>query len=692
MNIEVASEYTVHGRVVIAVENLLVLYVGNGERVSLELYVYPGTLKRSILLIGVPEYEDIRGTWDGKRKIEVYIGKTQQNIEIEVNSSGISKEYLESDGVQVRERITEQGRRFLWVYARGHKVFASRGGVDAYYHDRRNMVLYTYSEANRKVEEYLLFDIWPIGGNGIAFLFSSYLLGVRGNERSITPVQYAMGDLVSLNWGDGGIDGLFSSGEMIVYRNQYKRYRKGFIANRIWNSNSLIYVYSSGNQELLVLDKNLEILYEVYRCNVYIGDKYIFLYKESKTIVHYLESFKYAFYLTGLHLNSCILWAEENNNTLQVFEQKPVGRGDTPIFGLVLTEFCFLEKKKKVYYPIVSGDISYYGSKSYCFSEKMEGSSLITGGVFDISIIRKKEKKILYFLTGRYIFVFFERKIVSFPISSVEFPFLWKSSCALRGSAVRVDAVSSSLLVIQKGTEVENICFFPVLIKLFCMGHIPGSLLFSVYGESIEFSTALQKVLFFFFNGNSINKATLLISSIKNYSVSLYEECISLMVRLLDEKNLIKLCSVVDPLEIKRFSSSSALSRVILHDFSIFPQFLDRSMEQEKEYLIIEVINFLSKLEVPETHREVLSMLLQRKLFYSSGLLVSAAKTSFPQNNHFLKNLVDTFNEVHSTVDNILSSHDPSSSLDALLSQSKDSFFLELLSERFLSLHQEASK
>ncbi|KAI5185243.1 hypothetical protein NEHOM01_0701 [Nematocida homosporus] len=658
MIIETAAEYAIPGQFLLSTDCFLLVYAVNAGVATVSLYTYPAQLHKRVVLMACPSLTDIEASWDPETKqIDILVQTTRERAYFVCgNLICPHKDHYLEGSVWVKNCSETKAPRPC-IYSHGQKICTLRDPVDAFYYDSLDMALYTF--ANERVTKYTLFSIEKVQPRGVCLLSPERMRVFLPGKQYSMPIQYSLATIASIRDNNGAIDALLSCNDLVMHGNQFKKYPSGFSPDKAWNTPTLIYLHSSYTRQLVVLNRGLEIEYELVVENVFVTEKYVFISKKDKCVVHYTADFKYAFYLTGLEISDEVIDIEAKENVLSVLMQKRLAKKGTPLFSLFLSEFGLPEKKKRLRIPVLVETASLYGTTVYTLSEEKKSSLFITTGLRDVSTARTPKESLTLGLAGSFILVLFRETLLSFPVAAVESPFFWTNKTALQGAPIRVYATAGSIELLSD--KLTTVCFFPVLIMLHCKGLIPGDLLFDLYATQPEFVTSLEKTLFHFLNTDDIDGALDLLDSIKSHSSGIFEETVSAMIRLLDETNLEKLYAIFSAEDAKAFKDPLALSRVLLHDSSLFPKFLDASIQQKKESRVIEVISFFAKLSLPTFHEEMLSLLLQRNMFYAAGFLLSNTQDTLqasidwpasPDTSNLAKPTLTTTNNTTTTNDN----------------------------------------
>jgi hypothetical protein len=286
---------------------------------------YPITVNGVFHLDAPVSFEDVTVEMDSQKDIIVIqSASTQQKHEYSIRDFNCPHAAHTIKGnIVITDTSISKTKKRPTVYI-GKQKLLSLGEVDAFWYNSDDMLLYTLVQDSEKVKEYTLFDLVSMGSKGVGLLYPTRT-EVYGKEQRLSLItNYAPGSLVSLRLTNDGVDILFSLEDDIIHGHQIKKCPHGFMPDKIHNSAKYIYLYSQQTEELLVLNKSLTIEHTLVVTGVFFTNDYVFMQKENQTVVHYADTFTYAFFLTEMPVDLSCISASLFSDSLYVFINIPV--------------------------------------------------------------------------------------------------------------------------------------------------------------------------------------------------------------------------------------------------------------------------------------------------------------------------------------------------------------------------------
>lgn len=613
-----AAEYEVPGEVVFVVGRAFVVRVKSGDLLYLSLYRFPAHFQRSMPLLGAPSISEISAAYtEDTGLIDVSVQSTQQRLSFYTEDGKHANDtYTSSGAVTVKNGPT--------VYIHGRKAFTIPCALpSAYYYDPDSLTLYTCSLDRAHIHEYSLFVAGQILPYGAYYVHEKYIEIYTAGKKYAIPMQYVPGMLISIYMHENCISTAFSFGDTLMSNNCFKTYPAHFCLDKIWCRRHYVYLYSSTQQKLYVLSKKLDIKYEICAEAVYISTDYVFMQKDKKVVVHSADTFRYAFYLTDLSISDETVCIGKNGQHLYAVEQKGVSRKDVPLFYIRILFFDLLLSAMTVCIPTLSSTAPVYGTGKYVLGKKSGETMYLTSRIHSTSSMLVQNELVLLCLAGSAVLFVFRGTLLDIPLSAIQDPFFWSTASTCNGASIFVSAQEGSIGIAGgKGMCIEYL--FSPLILLMLHGYVPASILFIAYARMPEFAEGIRKTLFHLLDTDEIEMAIDLLDHTKKQCFAVYEAVVSGMIRLLDEKNMAKLYAMIDYRDLGKFGSADALGRMLLQDFSLLARFLDACIREDREYLVTDVIDFFSGLDLLDLHESMLHMLVCRNMLYAAGLLLSS--------------------------------------------------------------------
>ncbi|KAI5190466.1 hypothetical protein NECID01_0972 [Nematocida sp. AWRm77] len=672
-----SAEYLVSEEFLFAFQKAFVTYRKTKEEVLLTVYFFPAVPKQTYSFFAEPALSDF-SVWVNTEQTHIVMkaDTTQQQHMFSITSEMLPQiELPENLCVSVEVVASEDAQKHVAVCINGQKIVFSEESTDIFYHSPQDMLLYTLVPSSGVIREYALFNVQKMHPSGIALLYADKLKGYFLPHKGSARIQYSPGTLSSVFHSGGVMDTLLSSASSVVHEGLEKPHPQGFSPDKIYNRKSLIYLYSSASEKLLVLDARLEVKYTILVSGIFFTDTYVFMCKDGKTVAHNADTFQYAFFVDGLLLDASVAAIEVLPSSILVVSEKSLSKKSTPLFSLVFTEYFIEEQKVVQKVPEYSHPTALYQGKVFSLKTAAEGTPYVTTGIKDISAVTSGDAYILHAVTATTLLVVSTHCLIEIPLSAVETPFFWTEHCAFSGSAVRIDALKGVLLVMRREVVADSI--FPCLLRLYLETHIPGELLFSLYGSVPEFIAGIQKTLFHFLDTDDIEKVIDILDAVKLLDSGVYSNIVSTMLRLLDEQNVKKLYAVIGPSTIKSFSDAECLSKVVLQDTSLFGKFLECAISEKKENLVYDFVQFVSKLSLPDLHEKILESLLEKNMLFLSGVLLMSSEYKNSSSSPVEK----VFVSVSKAISTLQASEDPASLLEETVKRATDPLFVEMLCE-----------
>ncbi|KAH9385425.1 uncharacterized protein NEMAJ01_0321 [Nematocida major] len=509
------------------------------------------------------------------------------------------------------------------VHIHGQKTFSiNEPGITALYHSPEDMKLYTYMPLTQTIKEYALFNVEKISPSGLCFLYPTHMVVHVLGKKYTLPIEYTPDSLISLFHKNRALTHVISTGDLIAHKNEFKRYPDGFRPTSLWNTHHYIYMFSRHTKDMLVLNQDLSIEHDMGASSVFVSSEYVFVTKNNSTVAHHVASFSFAFLLPGYVVTESVIAMEVVGNLLLVFSAEKLLKETTPLFSLFLTEINIETKSVRKRTACILESISACGVKIFGLTECLD-SPCITTGLLDVSFVKKGEMYMAFGVSANSVFVFYPDGMAVIPVPHIISPFAAasKEKSSKAGAPVRIDPSTGTLYIVKDALKEE--CIFPSLVLLAAARKMPPSVVFALFFGTPEYKTSVEKTLFHFLNSEEIELAIDLIECIKEYANDIYEEVVSVMLRLLDERNVSKLYSLVGRNSVREFRCAESLSRALVRDLSLFERFLESAIAQNKEHLVAEFVEFASKIDDPPLHLRILSLLLEHTMLYAAGLLLS---------------------------------------------------------------------
>ncbi|OAG31691.1 hypothetical protein NEDG_00166 [Nematocida displodere] len=618
-----AAEYACHERFLFSFKMFLVTYTTTTARTSINISTFPASHQKTFTFSGPVDVEDISAEVDAATVLHLRSASLGQSFDFPLSDACcVHKDHSLEATVEVKNTSLAGDCRPT-VYIHGQEIVCLEDSVTAFYYDPLEMKLYTFSEKLGSVKEYCLFTITKIvGEGGVAFISPQRVQVFLGDASYSLPSFFTPSSLISVAKVGDSVDALFVSEDLVVTNDLSKKCPSSISPSKAFNTPTYIYLFSEKTSQVFVLNRELEIEYELSVTSIFFTSEYVFMYKDNKTVVHHTSSFKYAFYVTELVIHDGILHIDVLPASIRVLSQAPVLTKTTPLFSLEITDFDMEEKKKTVYTPALASTAATYGAQAYSLSASERRGVFVTTGIEHVSSIQTGGESLILGLTPTTLLVILKGSLVSLPLSAVEHPFNWTSAQSLGGAPLAVNAASGTLTVLK--ARVETDCLFPALILLSVGGVVPFSRLLALFSGTPAFATSVQKVLFWLLDSDEIEGVLDLLDTLKMHARPVYEETIATMVRLLDGINLKKIQALIGQEDIRQISDAESLSKAVVQDFSLFEKFLQAAVAQKKEHLVLGFIEFVSKLDLPAAHNTMLTLLLQRNMFYAAGSLLAS--------------------------------------------------------------------
>jgi len=681
MKLHPVAEYAVDEDFLFSFEMVFATYSPASQHASVKIYTYPLTLLAQYQFYSTPSPDDISVEADAETgRLLIRSDRTKQAFEYVIDKPPQKQPSpVPETHISVHNSSTDKMKKKAAVYVEEQLLFSTEE-VDAFYHDVSAMALYTLTRESVSVKEYSLFSIVKLCPDDVAFLFSKRVEVHSCESVQSAPVDYSLDTLLSIRKEGQRIDLLASRGDYIVYGTDTKRYQAGFQPDKICNAKNHIYVHSEKTKELLVLNKSLELEYTMRVESVYFTDRFILMYKSGKTVANHIDTFKYAFFVNEMVLNSSLVSVDVFSTFLMAVEQRSVGREGSPLFSISVSEYDIAERAKRTRAPVFDRSLALYGAKVYRMQETLPDRAHITTGIKDVSTAHSDKGTVSLAVSRGSFFVLTKEEMLELPISSLTHPFGWNKKKRCEGVAVRASAHTGELLLV--GEELEWVCVFPSLILLCVEKSFSAELLFSVYQETPSFRTSLGKALFFLLDTDDIERCIDLLELTRALCRDAHEDVLSTMIRLLDEKNTKKLFSIIGRQETKIFQKAEHLARVVALDIELLEDFLDASTAQKKEHLVLDFVEFIAKFPLPSVRQRVLSALLARNMLYASARLMLSLETPFDSSAPF----VQSYAEVNRLLQSLQTSASVPEEIEQAIEHSASPLFIGMLCERLSML------
>lgn len=566
------------------------------------------------------------------------------------------------------------------VYIGEQSTFAiEEKEIEGFYYSPDRMKLYTYSPSISTVKEYSLFMAEKIHPSGFSLLFDEYMKVYLPNKRYTLPIEYTEETDVSLFHHKNTLYSVFSYNGLIMYRNQFKKYPNGFIPSKIWNKHAYIYVFSAEKRTLLVLNRRLEIEYEIGGDNVFVTDEYVFISKREKTVAHCAKTFAFAFILEDFSVTDGIQGIFQVRDLLLVVSsEKALDKDGMFSFFITKIEVDRKTVKKMTLSPSISDKKSEFDVLSFSKETEMP---YLTRPISDISFIVGENGYMGFCLCSDSVYAIWPEHAARISLSLIRSPFSEKVQTdkdALPGLLVRIDSNTGIISIV--GKDIQEECIFPALVSQCISSRLSVSLLFSLFEKVPEYVTSVEKTLFHFLHNENIEEAIDLIDAVKSHGAHIYEKVVSTMTRLLDENNLQKMYSIIDKSEIKYFTSAEALSKALVTDFSLFDRFLRQALAQNREDLVFNFISFAYKIEDQALHKKLLSSLLKKNMLYTSAALLSNTTLQLDSSEVFPTLLISAYTRTNLLLLSIQETKEPAERLEEIFT-GKDSLLIAMTAE-----------
>ncbi|KAI5129803.1 hypothetical protein NEPAR06_1717 [Nematocida parisii] len=690
MTIQPEAEYHIPEKFIFAAGPLFITHTTKDNRSCVQIYKYPNVYLQCFLfrtsvyesdidIIIDKEKSSIRITNNVDR--EVYIHSIQ-------NIMPLFEEVYSDVGVSVRNGAYTKGVCTPTVYIHGCRVFSIESKeVEEFYYNTEQMKLYTYSPKISAITEYTLFTVERIYPRGICFISPEHASVYLPEKKYTIPIEYSPASSISFFYNNQTLRHILSCDGLIMYRNQFKRYPNDFIPSGVWKKHLYIYLFSAEKKRLLVLNSNLEIEFDMAASQVFVTDDYIFISKKENTVAHHIKTFKFAFILPGFVISNDVVSIEEIGEILLVFTTEKIIKQTTPLFSLFITEININTKEIKEFTAVPQKE--FFITQTQCInlfklSLEKEKPHIITG-IQNISIAKKGSNYVAFGISGNNILFFWMDNMASVSIEFIKKPFAIekdskKEEELLAGLAAWIDPITGTLYTVRECLYKESI--FPIIILLCTRNILPFSLAFDIFSNSAEYKTSVERTLFHFLHIDEIELAIDLLDAVKTYAPHTYEEIVSVMVRLLDEKNTKKLYHIIDPEEISGFICAESLSRLILQDFSLFKRFVSSAVLQKKEHLVYNFVEFAYKIDDKQLHSHMLSCLLDNTMLYLSGMLLSKIDRNSSIDTHVdAEELVNTYKKTNHLIEQIKDTQEPAEILKDIFTGT-DALLISMISEK----------
>ncbi|KAI5191766.1 hypothetical protein NEMIN01_1657 [Nematocida minor] len=691
MSLKHIAEYVFSESFIFSYDSIFVTHSMQTNYSFAKIYRFPNVLLESFSFYSCSSVHDLS------------VSLNSTNTQITISSDTTHEEHtydieeisdpLESSSIKrslmVKNGACNQSLCVPTVYIHGQQAFAVEDKeIDGFYHSTDEMKLYTYIPSKCTIKEYALFAVEKIYPKGLCFLFPDHMTVNLPSQSYTLPAEFTNNMRISFFEHKNTLHSVFSSNGLIMYKNQFKKYPDGFTPTKIWNKYFYMYLFSAHSRRLLVLNRNLEIEYEMGATDVFVSDEYVFISKHKKTIAHRTKTFSFSFLLEDFSVTDDVISVETVGNLVLIFTLEKILKRTTPLFSLFITEIDTVKKTvvKRSPSPSPNSLWAEHGFNIFYLAENPKKPYLTTG-VFDISVAVRGDKYLAFGVSANSVLVFWPDNMVQIPITAIEKPFSFthkkNNTSVFVGVPIQIDAEKGTLHIVREGLSQE--CIFPVLLLLHASGVLPGPYLFSLFSQVPEYKTSIERTLFYFLQTEDIEGFIDIIESIKMHAAHIYEEVVSTMLRLLDEKNIEKLYNVIDRADVKDFKCAVSLRKALIQDFSLFERFLDSAIAQRKEHLVFEFVDFASKIEDPELHSRILALLLKNTMLYTSGMFLS--KINVPSRSDEIErdSLVETYMATNSIVEQIKERKEPAEILERIFT-GKDALLIAMVAERLCIL------
>ncbi|KFG27109.1 uncharacterized protein NESG_00184 [Nematocida ausubeli] len=693
MPLKPAAEYLFSDQLIFTEGPVFITYSTEEKYTYVKIYRYPNLHLHTSMFHSSISKSDICITLN-KETYDLEIFNKQHKEEHIYSVSDLMElfeEPLQERGVSVRSDAQSKGKCTPAVYIHGQKVFTiGHGDAEGFYYCAQEMKLYTYIPESSAIIEYLLFSVERIYPRGFCFLYPDRALVYLPERKYTLSIEYAPSSIISLFYDKKALRHVLSFHDLIMYRNQFKKYPDGFTPSRIWAKHAYTYLFSATTGQLLVLNSSFEIEFDMTAANVFVTEEHVFISKKENTIAHYTKTFKFAFILPGLILSKGVVAIEVVQEKVIIFSQENIVKQTTPLFSLFITEVNISTKEIKKLTAI-----PHKGMETQCINqitdftleEKVE-KPYITTGIQVTSAAKKNSLYLVFGVSSSSVFIFWEHGMVVVPLVRIERPFSYaesskKQAAESAGLPFWIDPDTGTLYTVKENLVKESI--FPILLLLCLSKALPFSLVFGLFSETPEYKTSVERALFYFLHNEEIEMAIDLIDAVKTHAMGTYEEIVSTMVRLLDERNTCKLYSLIDRTEVRQFLCADSLSRLLVQDFSLFERFLDSTIAQRKEHLIYHFIEFVSKVEDADLHAQILHNLLKHTMLYLSGMLLSKIENLPVSGKIDSESLVVAYRKTNSIIEQIKDVQNPADVIQDIFT-GKDSLLTSMVAEKLYML------
>lgn len=691
MSLQHTAEYIFTESFIFTEGSIFITHSMNQHYSVVKIYKCPNVLIKTLPFHSCFSAQDLCVSINStKKSIQIISETTREEYEENIEDLYAFEESGADGAVSVRNGAFSENKCIPTLYINGQKIFSiEEPGIKHFYHSTNEMKLYVYIPERLSIKEYLLFNIEQVYPKGLCFLYPEHMTVYLPTEKYTLPIEYTPTSLISLYDHRDVLHHVFSNNHLITYRNQFKRYPDGFRPTKLWNKYHYIYVFSSEDKKLLVLNRDLEIAYEISASSVFVTDEHVFISRKGNTVAHHTKNFSFAFLLSDFTVSDETAAMEMVGNAVLVFVLEKVLKQSTPLFSLFLIEIDIATKKIKKRTPVLCENNTNTEAQVYSLTTDID-KPYVTTGVFSIHTVKKKGKYMAFGICSSKICVFTADSMVLLSTASIQTPFSSTDHTQKRpflGAPVRIDPDNGVVYIVRDSLARE--CIFPSLILLLVANRISASLVFELFSDVPEYKTSVQKTLFHFLHTEEIESAIDLIDFIRKYAVHTYEEIISTMLRLLDEYNREKLYSIIDRSVIKSFKCAKSLSKALVQDFSLFEKFLKSAVQQKKEGLLIEFLEFVSKLDDSDLHHKILILLLENRMLYAAGFLLSQInyeKTDSESNINSLP-LAQTYRKISHIMDHIKETKQPAETVESVFAGSNP-LLVAMLAEK-LSIEAE---
>lgn len=680
MPLHPTAEYSI-GEIFLAIEGPSFVTHTKGRDASfVNIYIFPNTLIGSFGM-KCSSLQELSISLSTEERI-MRIKSTETDEEI---AHEIDKKYFLSDNrrnsrhIHVESIQSKDGEYLLGIYIDGQRAFTiEEKGIEGFYYNSDAMKVYAYIPALSIIKEYDIFAVEKIHPNGFCFIYPKYMKVFLPSKSYTVRGEHNTDTAISLFCHKNTLYTVLSENRLIMYKNQFKRYPDNFVLSKIWIKHRHIYTFSQESRKLLVLNRKLEIEYEISADNVFVTDSYVFISKKDRTITHCTKTFEFVFLIEGFSITDGIKGIRQVKDTLVVISTEAVS--DKPLFSLLITEIDITKKSVNKKIPIFSNNHKNNVCDILPFFEEADAPYTIPQ-VSDVSFAVCNSGYLAFCIASDSIYVVWPEYAAKVPISLIKSPFSNTSdnSCGFSGAPIRIDPEKGTLFILCN--ELQQECIFPALLSVCIQSGLPTSLLFSLYADVPEFKTSVEKTLFHFLHNDKIEEAIDLIDGVKYHASSAYEEIVSTMIRLLDENTTEKLYCIIDRNEIEHFTSAESLSKALIKDFSLFDRFLTCAIKEKREDLIFDHISFIKNIKNNNFHCKVLSLLLKKNMLYISGMLLSDTEIKSPETEIPHNLLTDTYEQTNQILQKIKTTKNPAEVLEEVFT-GPNTLLIAMVSER----------